>query len=277
MTWLRVRRVTTRLAMTSVTFAARASAGIPPPARAGREGSTTNRWARRSAAKPARTVERRYPVRSATRAGSVPGSADRSLPRWRRPGQIPGVPTCFASPSPLRAPFPPPEEFPPARSSSGTLTNRCSRRVSRPEPLTFGRMEPSPSSWSRPEPPAAPGGQSGLSSSPPVQPARPEEPGPPAESAVTDLLASLFSPAPPARPEPSFSFSAPVETPPSMPEIRPEPSPAVAVESPPVPEVRPEPSPAAVSEAPAVSAAHADNTYSIGHPSYLDRAGCPRP
>ena len=40
-----------------------------------------------------------------------------------------------------------------------------------------------------------------------------------------------------------------------MPEFRPEPSPAVAVESPPVPEVRPGPSPAVVFEAPAASAA----------------------
>jgi hypothetical protein len=42
-------------------------------------------WERRTAAKPARTVERRCPVRSATRAGSVPGSAGRLLPRSRRP------------------------------------------------------------------------------------------------------------------------------------------------------------------------------------------------
>ncbi len=73
--------------MTSATFAARASAGIPPSARDAQWGSITGPGrARRTAAKLVRTVERRYPVSSARRAVSVPGSAGRLL-HPRRPNR----------------------------------------------------------------------------------------------------------------------------------------------------------------------------------------------
>jgi hypothetical protein len=79
MRWRRVRRVTTRLAMIFVTFAARASAGIPPLAWVARQGSTTSPGrARRTAAKPVWAAERRCPVSSARRAVLVPGPAGRS-------------------------------------------------------------------------------------------------------------------------------------------------------------------------------------------------------
>ena len=86
-------------------------------------------------------------------------------------------------------------------------------------------------------------------SSPPDQPARPDEPGSPAESVVTDLLASLFAPAPPTAPEP-ISFPAPAEPPPA-PELRPEPPPAVVFEPPPAPELNAATVPAAFSAPPA--------------------------
>ncbi len=83
--WRRVRRATTRLVMTSVTSAARASAGVPP-ARNARRGTTTGSGrARRTAANPVRPVGRRYPVRSATRAVTVCGPADRLPPLSGRP------------------------------------------------------------------------------------------------------------------------------------------------------------------------------------------------
>ena len=85
-------------------------------------------------------------------------------------------------------------------------------------------------------------------SSPPDQPARPDEPGSPAESVVTDLLASLFAPAPPTAPEP-ISFPAPAEPPPA-PELRPEPPPAVVLEPPPAPELNAATVPAAFSAPP---------------------------
>jgi hypothetical protein len=77
-------------------------------------------------------------------------------------------------------------------------------------PASWSPPEPPPSSWSSAEPPAAFSGWSEPPSSPPDQPARPGEPGSPAESVVTDLLASLFAPAPPTAPEP-ISFPAPAE------------------------------------------------------------------
>jgi hypothetical protein len=131
--------------MTSVTFAARALAGTPPPARDARPGGITGLGrARRTAAKPVRAVERRYSVRSATHAVSVPGPAGR-LPLWasrpnlsrpprpaspgRRPR--PGYPSRRRRRS--RAPA-----HPPARP------NRCSRRSPGPSRCPRPGVE-----WSR--------------------------------------------------------------------------------------------------------------------------------
>ncbi len=157
--------------MTSVTFAARASAGIPPPARAAREGSITG-WERRTAAKPARTVERRYPVRSATRAGSVPGSADRLLPRSRRPGLSRVSRPASASPSPLpglrsrrQRNSRPPGHRPPR-------PNRCSRRSPGPSRPGAGWSRHPPRGAPRnrrPHPAAGPGRRPLRQTSPPGQ------------------------------------------------------------------------------------------------------------
>jgi hypothetical protein len=88
------------------------------------------------------------------------------------------------------------------------------------------KTEPPPASWSPPEGPPASrssaeqpvafNGRSEPSSSPLNQPARPDGPRSPAESVVTDMLASLFAPAPPPAPE-----------------LRPERPPAVVFEPPP--------------------------------------------
>ena len=145
--------------------------------------------------------------RSARRAVSVPGPAGRSPPGPAgRPFPVRSAasPVSSVTSAGGAAPAVPSSDPPVAGSRSEPLS---SWSPPEPSPSSWSPPEPPPSSWSRPEPPAAPGGRSGLSSPPPVQPARPEEPGPPAESAVTDLLASLFSPAPPAppaRPEPSL-------------------------------------------------------------------------
>ena len=104
-------------------------------------------------------------------------------------------------------------------------------------------------------------------SSPPDQPARPDEPGSPAESVVTDLLASLFAPAPPTAPEP-ISFPAPAKPPPA-PELRPEPPPAVVLEPPPAPNLN-------AATVPPAFLSPTRITYTIVHRSHLDRAGCRR-
>ena len=128
---------------------------------------------------------------------------------------------------PFVPPVPPPDPF-----TSGPP-------VSKPGSPPWERMEPPsswsppesppPSSWSRQEPPPALGGRPESPPFPPVQPGPPDEA---ADSAVTDLLASLFSPVAPPRSEPS-SFPAPVGRP--APVARPEPP------APPAP--RPEPAP----------------------------------
>jgi hypothetical protein len=111
--WRRVLRVTTRLAMISVTFAARASAGIPPLAWVARQGGTTSPGrARRTAAKPVWAAERRYPVSSARHAVLASGTAGRSPPRprrrirSRRPAHRPDHPNHCSrrSPGPIRCP-----------------------------------------------------------------------------------------------------------------------------------------------------------------------------
>jgi FHA domain len=155
------------------------------------------------------------------------------------------ISTGFAGPqSPSRQPVLPPEAFPPVSSSSGPPESLFPP-LSRPQPQSppGGPMEPPPSSWSpperlshpswsHPEPPAA----SSDRTAPPPSP--PEEAGSPEDSAVTDLLASLFSPASPTRPEPS-SFPAPVQPPP-----------AVLFESAPAATAPPEPPPAPVRSEP---------------------------
>ncbi len=131
--WRRVRRATTRLVMTFVMSAARASAGVLPPRNARpRRGTTMGSGrARRTAANPVRPVGRRYPVRSVTHAVTVCGRAGRLPPlsgRTSRSRQVsPGRNLRPANPSrrhrrPRR----------PARRQG--RPNHCSRRSPGPSP-----------------------------------------------------------------------------------------------------------------------------------------------
>ena len=164
------------------------------------------------------------------------------------------------SADPVTAPRPAPER-------SKTKPPPASWSPPEGPPASWSPPEPPPSSWSSAESPVAFSGWSEPPSSPPDQPARPDESGSPAESVVTDLLASLFAPAPPTAPEP-ISFPAPAEPPPA-PELRPEPPPAVVFEPPPAPNLN-------AATVPPAFLSPTYTTYTIVHRSHLDRAGCRR-
>ncbi len=132
----------------------------------------------------------------------------------------------FAPPVPPADPFtsgpppaspssgPPESLFPPVSKPGSPPWERMEPPSSwsppEPPPSSWSPPEPPPSSWSRPEPPPALGGRPEPPPFPPVQPSPPDEA---ADSAVTDLLASLFSPVAPPHPEPSSFPASPLPEP----------------------------------------------------------------